>query len=248
MDISNYNFDEIKKGYHCRPEENAYICNYCLKQYPENQVFSINGSFFVSEAAVQKHIELEHGGSFFKLLDTETKYNTLTDKQKELLRLFHSGLTDHEIARQTGVTDSTVRHQKFTFREKAKQARFYLALFEQVFEDERKNEESMIPIHDHAVYYDDRYVITEQERNKILATSFTSLEPLRLKAFSPKEKKKVVILTRIAELFEHGKEYSEKDINLILKPVYDDYTTLRRYLVMYGLMTRNSDGSGYRLT
>jgi len=248
MDISNLKFDEIKKGYHFKPEEHAYVCNYCRQQYPANQVFSIEGSFYVSEAAVQKHIELEHGGSFLKLLDTETKYNTLTGKQKELLLLFHSGLTDHEIARKTGVTDSTIRHQKFTFREKAKQARFYLALFEQVFEDEHENDETIVPIHDHAVYYDERYVITEQEQNKILETSFDSLEPLRLKTFSPKEKKKVVILTRIAGLFEPGKEYTEKEINQILKPVYGDYTTLRRYLVMYGFMTRNNDGSGYRLT
>ena len=72
--------------------------------------------------------------------------------------------------------------------------------------------------------------------------------PLVLKTFSPKEKNKVVILTKIAEQFEKGKTYSEKEINQILKPTYEDHITLRRYLIMYGFMERAKDGSKYWLT
>jgi len=248
MDISSHTFEEIKKGYHFNPQENAYVCNYCHKMFPKDQVFSINDSFFIAEAAAGKHIRLEHGGSFSQLLGTDTKYNTLTEKQKELLQLFQAGLSDHEIAKKTGVTASTIRHQKFTFREKAKQARFYLALYEQVFEDEPDNDETIIPIHDHAVYYDQRYVITEQEKNKVLDASFISLQPLKLKIFPRKEKKKVAVLMKIAECFDNGKEYTEPEVNQILKAIYDDHTTLRRYLVMYGFMERHPDGSVYRRT
>ena len=95
---------------------------------------------------------------------------------------------------------------------------------------------------------DDRYLITERERNHILETTFSSFEPLVLKNFSAKEKKKVVILTKIAEQFETGKSYTEKEVNQILRPIYEDYTTLRRYLIMYGFMERAKDGSSYWMT
>ena len=91
-------------------------------------------------------------------------------------------------------------------------------------------------------------MITEQERRHILETSFSSLIPLVLKSFSPKEKKKVVILTKIAEQFEKGKIYNEKEVNQILQPIFDDYMSLRRYLIMYGFMERTQDGSKYWLT
>lgn len=247
MDISNLTLDELTNGFH-RNHEQDCVCNYCGRTFPQGQVFSVGGSFYMPETAVVKHIETEHGGNFAQLLQTDTRYNTMTGKQKELLALFHSGLSDNEVARRQEVTTSTVRHQKFTFREKAKQARFYLALFEHVFGGQEKSDEAIVPIHDHAVYYDDRYVITEQEKNQILKTSFASLAPLRLNVFSPKEKKKVVILGKITELFEPGRTYSEKEINELLKPVYDDYIILRRYLVMYGFMRRDDDGTNYRLT
>ena len=68
-----------------------------------------------------------------------------------------------------------------------------------------------------------------------------------LKDFSPKEKKKIVILGKIAEQFEHGRQYSEKEVNQILKPIYEDYMTIRRYLIIYGFMERTKDGARYWL-
>ena len=105
-----------------------------------------------------------------------------------------------------------------------------------------------MPIHNHANYVDDRYLITEPERLRILENFFSSFNPLVLKTFSTKEKNKVVILTKIAEQYEKGKTYGEKEINQILKPIYEDYMTLRRYLIMYGFMERAKDGSKYWLT
>ncbi len=68
-----------------------------------------------------------------------------------------------------------------------------------------------------------------------------------LKDFSPKEKKKIVILGKIAEQFEQGRQYSEKEVNQILKPIYEDYMTIRRYLIIYGFMERTKDGARYWL-
>lgn len=90
-----------------------------------------------------------------------------------------------------------------------------------------------------------RYEITQQEEQKILSTVFASMQPLRLKTFPPKEKKKVVILRTIAKEFEEGIRYSEVQVNEILKDIYPDYVTLRRYLIEYGYLERTRDGSAY---
>lgn len=248
MDYGKLTIDEIKKGYRLDKEASAYVCNYCNKKFQEGQVYSIGENFYVPEHAAADHIETEHGGNMNQLLYSDSKYNTLTDNQKELLSLFYADMSDSEIAKKLGLSASTIRHQKFTFREKAKQYKLFLAMFEHVFEDKPKNEESIIPIHNHATYYDDRYVITEEERTRILKTSFESLEPLRLKVFSSKEKKKVVIMTKIIEQFQLGKKYTEKEVNEILKPIYDDYALIRRFLIMYGFIERADDGSLYWLT
>ena len=71
------------------------------------------------------------------------------------------------------------------------------------------------------------------------------MQPLRLKTFPPKEKKKVVILRTIAKEFEEGIRYSEVQVNEILKDIYPDYVTLRRYLIEYGYLERTRDGSAY---
>ena len=92
---------------------------------------------------------------------------------------------------------------------------------------------------------DARYEITQQEEQKILSTVFASMQPLRLKTFPPKEKMKVVILRTIAKEFEEGIRYSEVQVNEILKDIYPDYVTLRRYLIEYGYLERTRDGSAY---
>ena len=44
------------------------------------------------------------------------------------------------------------------------------------------------------------------------------------------------MLECVAERFEPGREYDEKQVNGILLELYDDYVTLRRLLVDDGLL------------
>ena len=183
----------------------------------------------------------------YQLVSSHAKYNTLTQNQRELMLLFASGESDKNIAKKLGITESTVRRQRFTFREKAKQAKYYLAVYEQAFEHKGTPDNTIIPIHSHASYVDDRYLITEQERNHILETTFSSFEPLILKNFSAKEKKKVVILTKIAEQFEAGRKYTEKEVNEIIRNsiAFTDIELIRREMFQYRLTGRLRDGSEY---
>lgn len=247
VEIDKLSVQELKKGYRFDADINSYICNICRKTFEIGEIYSFDNRFFEASRAINIHVQAEHGDNFKQLLYTESKYNTFTDNQKELLSLIYSDLSDKEIAKKLGVSPSTVRHQRFTFREKAKQAKMYLAIYEQVIEKKSSAEEMIVPVHSNATMVDDRYITTEKEKNQILKTAFESLSPLRLKTFPKKEKKKVVILAKIAEQLEGGKRYSEKELNQILKEIYDDYVVIRRYLVDYGLMERTNDCKEYWL-
>lgn len=74
-----------------------------------------------------------------------------------------------------------------------------------------------------------------------------STNPLKISLFPPKEKRKYIILCMIVHLFEDNKKYTEKEINEILKVIYIDYVTIRRYLVEYQFLARLDDGSAYWL-
>lgn len=247
VEIDKLSVEELKSGYRFDADTNSYICNTCRKTFEIGEVFSFDNRFFEAVRAIKIHVNTEHGDNLKQLLYTESRYNTFTDNQKELLSLINSDLSDKEIAKRLGVSPSTVRHQRFMFREKAKQAKMYLAVYEQVIEKKSSVEDAILPVHSNATMVDDRYVTTEKEKNQILKIAFESLFPLKLKAFSTKEKKKIVILAKIAEQFEHGKRYPEKELNQILNDIYDDYAIIRRYLIEYGFMERTNDCKEYWL-
>ena len=162
-------------------------------------------------------------------------------------------MSDQDIARETGTSTATVRHQRFMFREKAKQARLYLAIYELALGGRKQARgtadagNELAEIHGGAKMVDERYVVTKAEEEEIISNMFSALAPLRLKNLSPKEKKKLVILKKIAGVFERGRKYSEKEMNGILSEIYDDFATLRRYLIEYGFMDRTDDGRVYWL-
>ncbi len=90
--------------------------------------------------------------------------------------------------------------------------------------------------------------LTIEEINKIAKNQFTSFEPLVLNNLSSKLKKKAAILYTIAQELEEDREYTEKEINKILKPIYPDYATIRRDLYEAHFIDREKDGSKYRLS
>lgn len=62
----------------------------------------------------------------------------------------------------------------------------------------------------------------------------------------PLEKKKLlVILNFIVDAFAFDANYTEKEVNTILRRFNVDTAALRRYLVDHGFMARESDGSKY---
>ncbi len=244
--------DEVKGGYSYCSDNKSYTCLTCGKEFEAGEVFSFDGRFYEASKAIQLHIKKEHGNMLDLLTSFDKKYTGITENQKDLLMMIHDGLSDNEIAKKTGVAPATIRHQRFVFREKAKQAKLYLAIFEvaeqAVSSFKIKNaKDDLVDVHSGAKMVDDRYSITKAEEDKVIASAFESLEPLVLKVFSAKEKKKLVILRKIAAQFDKGIKYTENEINSILKPIYEDYATIRRYLIEYGFMERTKNCKEYWL-
>jgi hypothetical protein len=108
--------------------------------------------------------------------------------------------------------------------------------------------QSFIDIPRNAKQVDERFAITEQENESILNSYFKQGLNGPLDSFPLKEKKRVAILQHILKKFTANQRYTEKEVNAILKPLYEDYVLLRRLLIDYGFMTRTQDGSSYWLT
>lgn len=93
----------------------------------------------------------------------------------------------------------------------------------------------------------DSFDFTEQDREKVLNKYFPEGTGGRLTTFHMQQKHKYIVLIEIAKRFETERKYSEKQVNELLKEVHDDYVEIRRYLVDYGLLEREPDGSQYWL-
>jgi len=72
-------------------------------------------------------------------------------------------------------------------------------------------------------------------RNKVLAIFMRHGRVTKIPA---QLKKRQVLLEKIAESFEPGRDYTEREVNITLLDFHDDIATLRRGLIETGLMTR----------
>lgn len=70
----------------------------------------------------------------------------------------------------------------------------------------------------------------------------------RLRQIPTKRKKFEAILRYVAQAFEPGKRYTEKEVNEILGQFNEDTAVLRRGLVDYQMMDREPDGMAYWLS
>jgi len=66
-----------------------------------------------------------------------------------------------------------------------------------------------------------------------------------LKQIPPNGNKLLIILNFIVDAFTFDTNYTEKEVNSILRRFHADTATLRRYLVDHSLMARVSDGTKY---
>jgi len=61
----------------------------------------------------------------------------------------------------------------------------------------------------------------------------------KLKTIPAQRKKRIIVLEEIAKSFDADKTYSERDVNIIIADFHDDFCTIRREMIEYGLLTRH---------
>lgn len=237
--------EEIKRGYIYNDVKEGFTCLICGEYFPDGLIYKKKDQWMDAKMMIKTHITDTHGSVFNYLINLSKRYTGLTDIQKEILEGLYLGLTDKEILKeQGGKSPSTIRNHRFKLREKEKQARIYLALMSLLESSDQDKEtfNDLVEPHREATMVDDRYVITQEEREKVLKNH---MEEGKVKAFPSKEKKKLIILQYIIERFEGNKTYTEKEVNEIIKGIIEDFVTVRRYLIQYGFMDRKKDGSEY---
>jgi predicted transcriptional regulator len=67
----------------------------------------------------------------------------------------------------------------------------------------------------------------------------------RFKALPNQLKKLQAVLRYVVNVFEYGREYTEKEVNELLSQYHEDTAQLRRELVEQGLMAREGGGGKY---
>ncbi len=84
----------------------------------------------------------------------------------------------------------------------------------------------------------------EQEDIRRVLKNFLNADG-SLKQIPPMGNKLLIILNFIVDAFTFDTDYTEKEVNTILRRFHVDTAALRRYLVDNGLMARESNGSRY---
>ncbi len=141
-----------------------------------------------------------------------------------VLSLLYEGKSDAEIASALGgKSASTVRNHRFQLRRRESEARVFLALMK-LLDEKGAGAGQFI---------------------EYPASAGSAQSGFVMHSWPKRQKEKLVLLRRIAELFEPVRRYKEKEVNAILLPVWDDYVTIRRYLIEYRFLDRKPDGSEY---
>lgn len=236
--------EERLRGY-CSLEGN-YQCLLCDYKTEEGYVYPKGKAFVDAKKEMALHIDEVHGSVFEVLTDLDKKTTGLSEHQSKIIKMFYQGMSDHDIQKSLNIGSlSTVRNHRHALKEKEKQAKAMstiLTLLAKVTDDKKL----VMKPHATATMVDDRYNTTQGEREKVIDKYFPNGPEGALSTFYVKEKHKIILLGEIIKRFESVRRYKEKEVDAILKDVYrEDYVLIRRYLIQYGFMDREKDGSVY---
>lgn len=252
LDFDQFSVNEIRQGYRLDRNAGRYHCLYCQASFDDGLIYPLGDLHGTAVKAIANHIRQAHDSPFEQLLQLDKRFIGLTDHQKGLLRLIREGRSNQEIARMTGNAAATVRAQRFLFKEKWRQAKLMLALFELLEEANPAMNEITLPetglcppVHATATQIDERFAITAAEKARVIKTYVDSMEPLVINALPVKEKRKLILLSLIAGQFAADRLYTEKEVREVIRPIFADFVTIRRYLIEYGYLGRTPSGSAY---
>ncbi len=241
--LGEFDIAVLKNGF--VRDHDLLCCIFCGFETEKGVVYRDSETLFEAEKFMQIHIERAHGSVFEGLVNLDRKTTGLSDHQCALLKMFYRQVPDEQIQKELEIGSiSTIRNHRFVLKEKERQARIFMTIMELIKENENAKPVYIRP-HRTATMVDDRYKVTSDENEKLLRKYFPDGLDGQLKVFTMKEKGKLVVLRHIAKRFDPDASYTEKQVDKILKTVFSDHVTLRRYLIEYGFMDRTTDCSRY---
>jgi len=84
----------------------------------------------------------------------------------------------------------------------------------------------------------DKVIIdTEEKYKKEVISNFFKYG--RLTQIPTQRKKREIVLSEILKQFDFDRMYDEKEVNEIILHYHDDFCTIRREMIAFGMMTRN---------
>jgi hypothetical protein len=236
--------DELTRG--CRDTGNALQCLFCDASFEHGHVYRSGDDLVTAEVAMARHQRDAHGSTFAALLALGKKGTGLPDAQRALLGLLHEGLTDRQIQQRLGgVSLSTVRNHRFNLRERARQARVFLALMDRLERADLQPGQQFIAIPGTKAADDERFAITQAEYERIVHAAFPDGPDGKMTSFPKREKRKIALMIHVLKRFDPSRRYTEREVDEVLATATDDHGTLRRFMVDYGFLGRTRDGAEY---
>lgn len=246
--LNKVSLEDLKKGFVYDTSSETYTCLICGERFSRGRIYSLNTNLYEAWKAVCIHVETSHKSMFDFLLSLDKETTGFTEHQKKLLAYFHAGMSDKEIAAMMGSSVSTVRNQRFTFREKENQAKIVLTVFELLKEKNISGEATTgETLQDAVMPAKEPFSVSEDDEKEVLRKYFPEGPQGPLSHFPNREKARYLALRVLLKRFTANRVYTEKEVNAILKEVFPDYAILRRYLTDYGFLSRNDDGSRYSM-
>lgn len=229
--------NEMKNGF--TETEESYKCLMCHKSIEKGLIYPVGEQFYEASKYMQLHIREKHVSVFSYLMEQNKETTGLSDQQKAVLHLLFEGKSDRDIQDSLKIgSASTVRNHRFSLKKKERQAKVYLTLMSLMEEGHKlsaQNKEDFL-------LFEEPFQITEEEYEEVLKKNWSNG---KLRTFKLQEKHRFIVLCEIVKKFEIGKFYTEREVNALIKEVFDDHTFVRRYLVMYHFLARKTDGSAY---
>ena len=225
--------------------EDSYRCLYCEASFVEGMIYGVEGGNAEAKMAASLHVARAHDGAFAALLTRRTA--GLPAVQEKVLQLQYEGKSDAEIAQALGgKSGSTVRNHRFALRKRETESRAFLALM-RLLDRKRPDTPRFIEYPAVMAAQDERAMVSESEAKAVESRHERALPEggISLTGWPKKQKDKLVLLHLIAGLFQEGRRYTEKEVNAILAPVWQDHVTIRRYLIEYRFLDRKTDCSEY---
>ena len=241
--IESRSSNDLARGYYRGKDGSSFHCLHCDAVFEKGRVYPSADGFSTASRAMKEHVASAHGNLFEEILDMGKDATGIPNAMAEVLRLLYKGNADKEIATILGgKAPSTVRNQRRALRKRESEAKILLALMEML--DAGGKRVGRFVVYPAAMpMQDDRAIVTEEEalaiERKYMHSDGSLLRIPR------KEKEKLVVLRRIAERFEAGRIYDQKEVDQILLKADADYAALRRYLIDYRFLERKPDGSAY---